>query len=195
MRVNRDAVMISRPRLYFEMHKEMVEEINRQLGIKTTDQLTMAAFEGPCLPSATEISVAHRLNIAIYTLAELAVTEALRNLQVNSFILSQNFQENKLPDKAAEHTKELLKIVFSPDLAKKLETIDEKNYTQKLAMELDYTHALDYAAALRKKFCENAPAGKFLKQSIVLRLELTHRRAWSRTRRNTRPLPPTSRSS
>ena len=87
LRANRDAAMLERPRYHFEAYQEMIKEVNKQLKAVSSEQLIMAAFEGPSVPSQIEIVITNRMMVSNYALTELSVVEALRSLKIDSFLI------------------------------------------------------------------------------------------------------------
>lgn len=161
--------MLSRPRFDSTIYKEMLKEINKKLGFPEDTRLTMMAFDGPCIPSKIEISIAHRLKMSVYTLAELAIVENMRCLGINSFIISQltkGFNVDPAAQKPA--TEKLLNQVFSQELTENFSKFEEKHYINKFAMEQDYKSAVSLAYALREKFFTKASESNIWSTRMVL---------------------------
>ena len=101
--------MPSRPRFHYESHQEMGTVINKCIGATEDTCFTMMAYDGPCLPSQIEVVIAHRLKMSSYTIADMAVVEALRSLSINSFVVSEIARHFEVtPESSTKNSLQLL---------------------------------------------------------------------------------------
>eukprot|EP01022_Parablepharisma_sp_SALTPOND_P018691 TRINITY_DN3096_c3_g1_i1.p1 TRINITY_DN3096_c3_g1~~TRINITY_DN3096_c3_g1_i1.p1 ORF type:complete len:477 (-),score=44.01 TRINITY_DN3096_c3_g1_i1:788-2218(-) len=167
MRANRDAVLMPRPRVHHGLVKEMINTVNKCLGIEEEKYSTLNVFDGPSFPSQTEIVMTHRLGISSFATTEISIVEALRSLKINSLLISQSSSLMKQSKEPAKDAEKLFGCLTSEDLATKFEKLEEKYFIQLQSMEQDYQNAMAFAEAIRKKYCDASIPERTLKLSIV----------------------------
>ncbi len=170
MRTNRDAILTPRPRMHYDKVKEMVRTLNKRLGVAENDYITMSVFEGPSLPTHTEIVLTHRLGLSTYTATEISLVEALNAVDIHSMLISQSSTLTKAAKEITKDYEKLAGIIADEALLGEFDHISEKYFIQTEEMEQDYQNAINFSMMIRKKYCDFSDSTKAHKMTIVFTL-------------------------
>ena len=159
-----------RPRVHQGLIKDMVNAINKRLGVAENNRTTLNAFDAPSSPSQAEIVMTHRLGISAYSNTEISIVDALRSLKIESVLISQC--ASKISKDSAKDVANVFSLLATESIATEFEAIKEKYYIQIQSMEQEYQHALKFDEIIRTKYSKSPY--ETLKLSIVLFSSYSH---------------------
>jgi len=167
MRVNRDAVLMPRPRTHHGMLEEMMHAANSKLGIPKDDHVILNVFDGPSHPSQTEIVMTHRLGISTITTAEVSIVEALRACKINSLLISQSTSITHTVKDITKEVERFMHALATEQMLQEMDKLEVKFYIQIKELENSHRATMEMAYAIREKYVEKADPANTMKLYIV----------------------------
>ena len=170
LRSGRDAILIPKQYVHYGVIQEMVQAIDKHIGIQEESKLDLNIFDGISSPSKAESIITKRININVYAVTEITIVEALRSLGINSFIVSQSRSLSASSKDLAKKVEDFVDSMTSEDLVKAFEKIKRKHFASMLALEESYKASEDFAHALYEKYSTNLLKDSPPKLTIVIHL-------------------------
>lgn len=187
LRSGKDAILIPKPFVHYKAVQDMVKAVDLHLGVTENHRMILNVFDGVSSPSKLESIITQRLDISAFAVTEITVVEALRSLDVNSFIVSQSRSLTVNSKDLGKDMGEFIENVATESLFKALEEVKRKYFAQMQLIEQNYESAEKFAKSLHEKYC--ACLLKDSPPKIVVVSWCAKGRMWSRTRRTSRSTP------